>query len=364
MTGPDKSRAPRAFKVSAEDETPPPRARTAEPARVPRAVKVKDSLAFEPDDFFEQETLGELESEALATPPPPRRWPGAGAIAMAALGVILSLSFGLWADALVRDLMARTPWLGQAALAVLAVLVLAVVVLVARELLALRRLASVAALQARIATARAANNDRQIAEATAALERHLAGHPKTAAGRARLAGTRTMVIDAADRLDLVERELLAGLDREARAMVLGAARRVSVVTAVSPRALVDIGYVLFENVRLIRRMAEHYGGRTGALGTLALTRRVVAHLAVTGTLALGDSLIQQFLGHGLAARLSARLGEGVVNGLMTARVGLAAMDVCRPAPFAALPRPRLSEMAGRLVSLNADKAAGGDEKAA
>ena len=66
---------------------------------------------------------------------------------------------------------------------------------------------------------------------------------------------------------------------------------------------------------------------------------MLAHLAVTGTIALGDGLVQQVLGQGLAQRLSAKLGEGVVNGLLTARVGLSAMDICRPMPFMSVERP-------------------------
>ena len=71
-------------------------------------------------------------------------------------------------------------------------------------------------------------------------------------------------------------------------------------------------------------------------------------------MASGDSLIQQMLGHGVAAKLSARLGEGVLNGLLTARLGLAAMDVARPLPFAALPRPKLSDIAADLIRRRSD----------
>ena len=53
---------------------------------------------------------------------------------------------------------------------------------------------------------------------------------------------------------------------------------------------------------------------------------------------------------GMYRRLSAKLGEGVVNGLMTARIGLSAMDVCRPLPFLAAERPRLKDLAGNLMS--------------
>ena len=85
-------------------------------------------------------------------------------------------------------------------------------------------------------------------------------------------------------------------------------------------------------------------------------RHIIAHLTVTGTLAAGDSLIQQMLGHGVAAKLSARLGEGVLNGLLTARLGLAAMEVARPLPFAALPKPALSDIAGDLLRRREDAA--------
>ena len=70
---------------------------------------------------------------------------------------------------------------------------------------------------------------------------------------------------------------------------------------------------------------------------------------MTGGMAASDSLVQQVLGHGLAAKLSQRLGEGVLNGLLTARLGLAAIDVTRPLPFTALPRPVLGDLAKDLL---------------
>ena len=166
------------------------------------------------------------------------------------------------------------------------------------------------------------------------------------------------VIDGADLIALAERELLGPLDRKARALVLGSAKRVSVVTAVSPKALVDVAYVLFEIVKLIRNMAELYGARPGTLGLIRLTRDVLGHLAVTGSIGIGDGLVQQVVGHGVAAKISARLGEGVVNGLLTARVGLAAMDLCRPLPFLRVKRPAMNEILAELTAGRGDGAGG------
>jgi putative membrane protein len=90
---------------------------------------------------------------------------------------------------------------------------------------------------------------------------------------------------------------------------------------------------------------------------IALLRQVVGHLAVTGGMAASDGMIQQVLGHGIAAKLSQRLGEGILNGLLTARFGLAAIDVTRPLPFTALPRPQLADLAKDLVRKKDDEEA-------
>jgi putative membrane protein len=82
---------------------------------------------------------------------------------------------------------------------------------------------------------------------------------------------------------------------------------------------------------------------------LRLFRRVISHLAVTGGVGLADGVIQQVIGHGIAARLSARLGEGMVNGLLTARLGLLTIDLVRPLPFQELARPALNDLAGTLL---------------
>ena len=88
---------------------------------------------------------------------------------------------------------------------------------------------------------------------------------------------------------------------------------------------------------------------------ISLLRHVIAHLAITGGVAASDSLIQQMLGHGVAAKLSQRLGEGILNGLLTARLGLAAIEVTRPLPFTALPKPALGDLAKDLLRKKEDE---------
>ncbi len=263
----------------------------------------------------------------------------------------MSLAIGVAFDSLVRDLFARAEWLGWLALALIALFVFALLALVGREVAGLFRLKHLARLRLACDEAAVSNNRDAAVAALRAVLHLYRGRPDTARARRVVAAHLGEIIDGRDLLMLAERDLVAPLDARAKALASAAARRVSVVTAVSPRAFFDVAFVLFESVRLIRRIAAIYGGRPGTLGLFRLLKAVVSHLAVTGSIAVGDTILQQFVGHGLAGRLSAKLGEGVVNGLMTARIGLSAMDVCRPLPFLAAERPRLKDLAGNLVAL-------------
>jgi putative membrane protein len=146
---------------------------------------------------------------------------------------------------------------------------------------------------------------------------------------------------------MAETELLAALDQEARREIEAASRTVAAATALIPLALADVAAALAANLRMIRRMAEIYGGRAGAVGGWRLARTVMTHLVATGAVAAGDDLIHTVAGGGVLAKVSRRFGEGVVNGALTARVGIAAMEVCRPLPFLAQPRPKVGNLVTR-----------------
>jgi putative membrane protein len=269
------------------------------------------------------------------------RW---GRLLLSSLGTLAILAVSLWVTSLVEDLFARSDWLGWTALALAGIAALAFFMLLARELRAILRLSHIADLHDEAARAHGERDMKLAKHVSAQVRRLYAGRRDLEWARARIDEHAGEVFDADDLLAMVEKEYFRELDARAAAEIASTARRVSVVTAVSPAALIDIGFVLAANFRLLARLATLYGARPGLFGLLRLARAVLAHLTVTGGLALGDSLVQQVLGHGLAARLSARLGEGVVNGLFTARIGLAALQVCRPLPFLALKPPALKQV--------------------
>jgi putative membrane protein len=282
-------------------------------------------------------------------PLPARRGFRWGTLFWTATAGLVLLGAGLGVARLIEDLFARSQSLGYLGLGLAAAAGLALAVVTGRELFGLMRLAAIEKLHAR-AEAVLASDDRTESRAIVnELVRLAHQNPHLARARTALAEHSGEIIDGADMIRLAERELMTPLDQEARRIVSAAAQRVSVVTAVSPRALFDVLFVFVAALRMIRQLARLYGGRPGALGMLSLLRHVIAHLAITGGMAAGDTLLQQMLGHGIAAKLSQRLGEGVLNGLLTARLGLAAIDVTRPLPFTALPRPALTDLAGDLL---------------
>ena len=274
------------------------------------------------------------------------RW---GTLFWAATGGLVLLGLGLGIVNLIEDLFARNESLGFLGVAFAFAAALALTIVIAREAFGLARLAAIEKLHLRAAEV-LVSDDRAASRAIVGDLLKLAHqNPQLARARTALAGHADDIIDGADMIKLAERELMTPLDQEARRLVSSAAQRVSIVTAVSPRALIDVLFVFVASLRMIRQLARLYGGRPGTIGMIRLMRHVIGHLAITGGMAASDSLVQQVLGHGIAAKLSQRLGEGVLNGLLTARLGLAAIDVTRPLPFTALPRPALADLAKDLL---------------
>ena len=313
----------------------------------PRALPISE-VEMTPDPFALDSLVLEPEERAVETAQKRgifRRtvvsWSG---LFWSALGALVSLAFGLWVTRLVDDLFARSATLGAIGIALAGLVLLALLAILGREAVAIGRQRHIARLHQDFAAARTGDDQAQARRLVADLASLYAKRPETARARRDVLALRSEIVDGRDLVDIAERTLVSPLDERARAAIATAAKRVSVVTTIAPRAIIDVAFVLLQAVRLIRTISEIYGGRPGFLGFVKLARSVGAHLTITGGMAAGDSLLQQVVGHGIAAKISARLGEGVLNGLLTARIGVSAMAVCRPMPFAAESPPNLRKV--------------------
>lgn len=336
MTMPgEKPRAPRAFRIDdpalkdaeeveiASDTAPqgpaPPR-RAAQPAATTRGIAVKD-----------------VERGI--------RW---GSIMLSAMGTLASIAAGLWFARFVTIALERQDWVGWVAFALMSLIALSGAVLLIKELWGFRRLARLARLRKTIRTLEPQDSKRE-REAVRMLASHYAGRSDLKWGLQRLSEHSGDVLAPGELIRLADRELLAPLDGEARRVILKSAKRVATVTALSPIMWIAMAYVLVENVRMFRAIATLYGGRPGVLGALRLGKLVVTHIIATGGLAMTDDLLGQFLGQDALRRLSRRLGEGAFNGALTARLGVAAIEVTRPAPFLDAEPVRVREIFSELM---------------
>ena len=319
--------------------------------RQPQVFVIEPTANVEPATLrFEPETE---EGRAIVVPPapvlrPPRvPW---GVLLAGTLASLLMMWAGLAVTQLIEDYFARAPLLGWVATGLAGIAALAAFAIIARDIWALARLNRIVHIQADAAHALNTDDLPAANRAVTNLRTLYRHRPDAQLGLRDLSTYDSDILDGRARMRLAERHLVTWRDAEAHRIIAHAARRITLLTTVAPTAALDILLVAAQNLRMIRELATLYGGRPSALATLRLARMVLSHLAVTGGLALSDNLIQHVVGKGLLGRLSARFGEGTVNGILTARVGLAARDVCRPIPQEPSAKDTLSSLLKELVS--------------
>ncbi len=263
--------------------------------------------------------------------------------------VVLALAF----DA--ADLMDRS-FATSYALGVLVTLVLAVTVgtaikLAFDEMLSIRRLRRIDALRAeadRLVKGEGHGAGTAFADTLAAF---YAGRDDLAPALSSLQSAVTDAHNDAEVISLIDRQVLSTIDQRAYRLVLTASRDTALATALSPSAALDVAIVLWRNLKLVREVATLYGARPGQFGSWRLMRRMLANLAVAGVADSVGHVAVDALGGSLAAAISTRLGQGMINGLLTARIGIAAMTLCRPTAFTAENRPNLRRIRTELMSV-------------
>ena len=143
---------------------------------------------------------------------------------------------------------------------------------------------------------------------------------------------------------LLRYHLLAPRDREAQRLITRMSGETAIMVAVSPLTLVDMALVAWRSLAMVDRLCRLYGLELGYASRLRLFRHVLHNMAFAGASELATDASMDMLSLDLASRLSARAGQGLATGLLSARLGLRAQRLCRPVAFTAEEQPKLSDL--------------------
>ncbi|MBZ9612025.1 TIGR01620 family protein [Rheinheimera maricola] len=153
-----------------------------------------------------------------------------------------------------------------------------------------------------------------------------------------------------EQLQLFENFVLAQLDQQAQKLIYRAATDSSLAVAISPFALADMLLVLWRSSRLVRELAQLYGGAIGQLRSVVLLKQLFTALLWAGGSELALDMASDVMSSELTAKLSARAGQGIIAGLLVARLGNLAQQKLRPLPATASAKVSLKSLANALVA--------------
>jgi putative membrane protein len=334
-------RKPQAFVI--EDDKPVTKA-----TRAPKII-------FEEEEIHLPATVPHTQER---TTPHSFRWLPWLASSLSAL-LVMWISLQTWQ--MITGFFAQSAWLGWLASVLGVIAAISLIAIIVREATGLFRLRKLEALQDQ--AARALNlNDQPAAMATVAdLTSLYDNRSDLTLPLQRFRAQNNGIMDSSDRIRLLDRNVLQPLDVQARTIITKRTRRIALLTAVIPAPALDVLLVAAQNFAMLREIAYVYGGKPSSLSTIRLARMVMSHLAIAGGLAMSDSLLQNLIGKGLLGRISSRFGEGTLNGILTARIGVAAMEVCRPIPKDSSSRAELVSVIKEALSFGSTQDANDDK---
>ncbi|MCW8833701.1 MAG: YcjF family protein [Colwellia sp.] len=139
-------------------------------------------------------------------------------------------------------------------------------------------------------------------------------------------------------LQLYSRLVLTKVDEKAMREVAKFSTESVVLISLSPVALIDMLIMLWRNLRMINKVAGLYGLKLGYWSRIKLIRQVFVNMVYAGASELITDFGTDMIGADLLGKLSGRLAQGLGAGMLTARLGVKTMQLCRPIPFDEKPK--------------------------
>lgn len=153
----------------------------------------------------------------------------------------------------------------------------------------------------------------------------------------------------AEVLDMYDAIVVSQQDKIATNLVTRYSTESAALVAVSPLAAADMLLVAWRNFTMIDKLADVYGIELGYWSRLKLFKLVLVNMAAAGASELAIDASMDLVSMDLAGKVSARAGQGLGVGILTARLGLKAMALLRPMPWHQERRVKLSHMRKAVV---------------
>jgi putative membrane protein len=149
-------------------------------------------------------------------------------------------------------------------------------------------------------------------------------------------------------LQLYSRLVLSKVDEKAMAEIARFSTEAVVLVALSPVAIIDMLIILWRNLRMINKVAGLYGLKLGYWSRIKLIKQVFVNMVYAGASELIADFGTEMIGADLLGKLSGRLAQGLGAGMLTARLGVKTMQLCRPIPFD--DKPKLSHVRKEMLT--------------
>ncbi len=170
--------------------------------------------------------------------------------------------------------------------------------------------------------------------------------------------------DDSETLTHINQHFLRTLDQEAMQRISRCSAQTGLAIAISPWAALDMLLAVWRSLIMIDDIAQVYGVAPSLPTRLKLLPQVLQQLTFVGASELAiDQMSDDLGGAALASAFSARAGQGLGAGIMSARLGLATVRVLRPIPFAEGQQPGLRHLLRPLIEKLKTRLTGGHRTA-
>ena len=130
-------------------------------------------------------------------------------------------------------------------------------------------------------------------------------------------------------LDILEEKLFKELDNEAYKLISKYSNQTALSTAISPVALIDVILILSRSWAMISQISKVYGFKPNFTGKMILLKKVSLNLIFASVTDLASDYLSSIIGTSLLSKLSYHSAQGLANGVLIARIGVATIKSCR-----------------------------------